>query len=116
MTMGTMNRSSVIAGWAALLASILAACGTRPWVKYPSSTPPDQSCQIGVEAGDDVYVWNCLNGRHTVIVQFVSAFGGSDPVREVVDCGRRTPYEEAHMGPGFVCRPAMKWETVQATQ
>ena len=98
------------------MALSLAACGTRPWVKYPCATPPDQSCQTGVEAGDVIYIWKCLNGTHIVVVQSTTVFSGSDPIREVAACGQRTPYEEEHMAPGFICLPGMKWETAQGTR
>jgi hypothetical protein len=58
------------------------------------STAPDESCRLGVEAGEDVYVWSCAGGEHVVIVQHSSAlFGRRRAVREASACGATTPSE-----------------------
>jgi hypothetical protein len=79
----------------ALLAVV--SCGGRPWsVSGAPDVPPDMQFRTGVEAGEDIYVWNCFRGHRVVVRQFSSAcFGSRAPVMERGACGARLA-SEAH--------------------
>jgi hypothetical protein len=78
-----------------VLLVVLFACGGDPWgAKEAPNVPPDEQFRTGVEAGEDVYVWNCYQGSRIVVSQFGSAcFGTRAPVLERGPCGARLPGE-----------------------
>jgi hypothetical protein len=80
-----------------------AGCLCRdPWTRYPNAVPPDHSYSTGGSVyGDDVYVWDCLEGKHIVVHQFSAEMSCSAAEREIVACGALTEFErrvahEAH--------------------
>ena len=75
-------------------------CASAPWTKFPIKEKPDHTCQTGVESGRDVYIWNCRDGRHTVVHQMTSIFflfpmklGAK---QETAACGQLTVFEKEH--------------------
>lgn len=75
----------------------LVACSGAPWtVADAPRVPPDEQFRTGVEAGHDVYIWNCYEGKRVMITQFGSAcFGTRAPQIERGPCGTPLP-GEAH--------------------
>jgi hypothetical protein len=59
--------------------------------------PPDQTCRLGVEVGDDVAVWDCVDNEHVVAYRgSTTLFGCSGTSMERVPCGQLTPFEIKH--------------------
>ncbi len=76
---------------------MLSNCASAPWKSYPMSQSPDFSCVTGSEAGYDVYVWKCLDGKRVVISQKCAGlYGCHSTKKEVVACGAKTKREELH--------------------
>ncbi|MCY1081545.1 hypothetical protein [Archangium lansingense] len=60
------------------------------------STPPDRECMTGVEVGDDIAIWDCVDQQHVVAFRRASALFGCSAVQvQRVPCGQLTPYEQA---------------------
>ncbi|RLB52519.1 MAG: hypothetical protein DRJ42_14655 [Deltaproteobacteria bacterium] len=73
---------------------IFTGCSSAPWEDYPTSTPPDRQCRTGHEAGHDVYLWDCLEGRHIAVFQYCTGMMGcQEPEKETSSCGELTPME-----------------------
>lgn len=84
----------------------LIACGGPPWsVAGAPDAPPDRQFRTGVEAGLDVYVWECHKGERIVVFQHGSAcFGTRPPVLTRGPCGaplavesQFPPLDEGHL-------------------
>ena len=60
------------------------------------SPPPDRECQTGVEVGQDIAIWDCVNQEHVVAFRNSSALFGCSAVQvQRVPCGQLTPFEQA---------------------
>jgi hypothetical protein len=83
-----------------LLATLAGCPCTDPCAGQDLPTPPDAACRFGVEAGDDVYLWECVDGSRVVIAYGGSAFAGcpNPPERHEAPCGELTGYETANGG------------------
>jgi hypothetical protein len=90
---------------------LASGCCSEPWVRYPRSTPPDESYSYGpIVAGDDVYSWRCDRGEHVVVYFASSEMSCGGAKREIVPCAQETPYERANSGrPRKPIRPTMAW-------
>jgi len=76
------------------------------------SVMPDTSCSTGGTHGTDVYIWNCINGQHVVIVQWSAEMSCHAPVRETAPCGSLTPLETRLQLTAAMCsgaRPDREW-------
>ncbi len=96
-------RNAVLLACAALGAS---ACCADPWSSFPEHRPPDQQYSVseGVQ-GDEIYVWECLNGQRVVVYRSHAEWACGDPRRETAACGEKTPIEKKTEGAPH--RPAM---------
>jgi hypothetical protein len=99
-----------VAAMALLL--FLAGCPCNdPCTDQGLPLPPDSACRLGIEAGDDIYVWECVDDRRVVVTYGGSAFFGcpSPPTRFEAPCGELTEYEIENFGEegldGVVCDP-----------
>lgn len=94
----------------ALLLGLAGGCCAAPWDVYPEATLPDRSCTTGGSVyGDDVYIWDCLNGSKVVVWQYSSEWVCRAPEREVVACGSPATIEA---DPSLDCagpRPGREW-------
>ena len=80
---------------ACALVVALVGCAQYPWVTHPMSRAPDRSCRTGGGAGHDVWMWDCLDGRHVVVSQYCGGLVGcSKAEREETACGDKTPLEK----------------------
>jgi hypothetical protein len=80
---------------APLLLVLQGCCGDDPRDALP--LPPDQTCRLGVEVGDDVAVWDCVDNEHVVAYRgSTTLFGCSGTSMERVPCGQLTPFEIKH--------------------
>jgi hypothetical protein len=84
----------VVAACAWLGYAFLVQSGPESWKKFPMSSPPGQQCRSGAEAGYDVFVWECHEGKRVAIYQYSTPLSRRQPVREETPCGGRTPIEE----------------------
>ncbi|MDP2315097.1 MAG: hypothetical protein Q8P41_19515 [Pseudomonadota bacterium] len=88
------------------------ACCERPWQTFEMSTPPDRQCRTGTEAGDDFYIWDCIDDEHVVITAYTSPATCAAPEMETVACGEQTEMEIAHADELADCREvpqSMRW-------
>lgn len=89
------------------------ACGVpRPWdMKGAPKPPPDVQYRTGTEVGNDVYIWNCVDGEHVVIVQGSSAMcGASAPRMQRGACGTKLSFEDTKFDGRHYSVPAgMRW-------
>lgn len=76
------------------------ACGGNPWsVAGAPDVPPDAEFRTGVEAGEDVFIWECYKGSRVVVRQFGSAcFGTRAPVLDKGPCGAPLAIEGSYAG------------------
>jgi hypothetical protein len=54
---------------------------------------PDRSCSTGSVQGYDVYIWDCRDGRHTVVAQYSAEMSCQSAIEETSACGSLTPLE-----------------------
>lgn len=54
---------------------------------------PDDGFQTGSIYGYDVYVWNCLQGKHIVLYKYSAEMTSGPYIREEANCGEQTPIE-----------------------
>ena len=97
-----------------LVASLcLSGCVCRdPWKAFPEKVQPDRSCSTGAVHGHDVYIWDCLQGRHVVVAQYSAEMTCRSAVRETSACGTPTPLEtELKLTPQMCAgpRPGREW-------
>ena len=79
----------------ALVLLAAAGCCGKPWNKFRDMPrPPDQSDRTGSVAGYDVYVWECLDGKRTVIYQWSAEMSCRRAEMQQVDCSEVTPFEK----------------------
>ncbi len=78
----------------------LTGCLCRdPWMRFPSAVRPDHSYETGGSVyGDDVYVWDCLEGKHIVVHQFSAEMSCQAAEREVTACGELSQFEQRIAG------------------
>src|SRR5258708_3661534 len=96
------------------------ACGGNPWsVAGAPDVPPDGEFRTGVEAGEDVYVWQCYKGSRVVVRQFGSAcFGTRSPELDKGPCGSPLPSEAQYQSRGVqndTVPDTKRWPGVPAT-
>ena len=58
-------------------------------------TQPDISCKTGDEVGQDIWMWQCLDGKHVVIWQSSFIFHRGPAHKEVSECGTSTEIEQS---------------------
>lgn len=89
------------------------ACGVPlPWeMKGAPTPPPDLQYRTGTEVGNDVYVWNCVNNEHVIIVQGSSAMcGASAPRAQRGPCGAKLPWDDtSHDGRHYNVPNGLRW-------
>lgn len=75
--------------------ALSAGCASAPWKEYPMKTLPDHSCLTEGEAGNDVYVWKCVDNKRVVISQYCAGiYPCRSPKKEEVACGTLSTLEQ----------------------
>jgi len=72
----------------------LPACCCAGLPRGALSTPPDVECMTGLEAGEDIAIWNCVDGGHVVAWRTSSPLGCSGVTVQQAACGELTPFEQ----------------------
>lgn len=98
------GRSRVARVALAMLALADGGCCSEPWNAFPESTKPDRSCSTGHVQGNDVYIWNCLRGKHVIVTQYSAEMSCQEPQRMVTTCGTETELEKSLALKPEVCR------------
>ena len=78
----------------AITSLALSGCCRDPWSAYRMPVPPDHACTTGSSThGDDVYVWDCHEGRRVVVAQYSAEMGCSPARQDTAPCGTVTRLE-----------------------
>ncbi|AYF45733.1 hypothetical protein BALOs_2743 [Halobacteriovorax sp. BALOs_7] len=67
------------------------------WTRYPMKVQPDHSCLMGSgESGISYYLWECYEGKRTLIYNSGSGLYWNSNHRVVGECGSKTMFEIEH--------------------
>jgi hypothetical protein len=98
----------------ALAGLTLSGCCRDPWSAHPMPVPPDHACATGSGThGDDVYVWDCYQGKRVVVSQYSAEMSCSAPRQDTAPCGAVTKLETDLGLTATACssgaRPGREW-------
>ncbi len=95
-----------------LLVLSLAGCSSNRDAIARGLPRPDRGLLFREEADEQVFIWDCYNGKHIVIFRLNAGFYATDYERQEVPCGFKTPKEQSIELTGFPAEnldPATFW-------
>ena len=82
----------------------------KPWQKFDMAKAPDSSCFEGGTHGWEIFVWDCVDGKHVVVGQFSAEMTCQAAIQQTAPCGERTQLEVEEVDTGK-CKlaPDTRW-------